>query len=73
MAFPALGLAKIILAVDIILEMDIPELALQAGALTCPKHQWAFDVASGACIKNGNTPLTRLDSKAANGRVLAFW
>ena len=134
MAFPALGLAKIIWAIDIILEMglpefnldvltaegqwhdvmgadalavgevkrvdcegrgvfvyreeqswrvydsrcphqstDIPELALHAGVLTCPKHQWAFDVASGACIKNGNTPLTRLDSRVVADRVQGFW
>jgi nitrite reductase/ring-hydroxylating ferredoxin subunit/alkylhydroperoxidase/carboxymuconolactone decarboxylase family protein YurZ len=144
MAFPALGLAKIIWAVDIILEMklpgfdpallvspeaatgpatepgrwhnvmastdardgevtrtecdgrglfiyreqetfkvfdsrcphqntDIPELALQGSTLTCPKHQWVFDAKSGDCIKKGNSPLTRIDSKVVNGNLLAFW
>jgi nitrite reductase/ring-hydroxylating ferredoxin subunit/alkylhydroperoxidase/carboxymuconolactone decarboxylase family protein YurZ len=138
MAFPALGLAKIIWAVDIILDMnipgfqpeallgpapspgqwhdvmastgvkdgevtrtecdgrglfiyrdkktfqiydsrcphqstDIPELALKGSTLTCPKHQWEFDVKSGDCIKKGNSPLKRIESKVAKGRLLAFW
>ena len=138
MAFPALGLAKIIWAVDIILDMkipgfdsdllaqlspppaqwrdvmavkdlpdgevirvehenrglfiyfdkktcqvfdshcphqstDIPELALKGTTLTCPKHQWAFDAKSGDCIKKGNSPLERVKSKVAKGRLLAFW
>ena len=135
MAFPALGLAKIIWATDIILDMnlpgfspealrgeppkwrdvmasadladgevtrvecdgrglfvyrnqrshqvydnrcphqstDIPQLALKGQTLTCPKHGWAFDVKSGDCIKKGNTPLTRLESKAVKGRLLARW
>lgn len=138
MAFPALGLAKIIWAVDIILDMnipgfqpdaligpspnpgqwhdvmastdvkdgevtrtecdgrglfiyrdkknyqmfdsrcphqstDIPELALKGSTLTCPKHQWEFDVKSGHCIKKGNSPLKRIESKVAKGRLLAFW
>lgn len=134
MAFPALGLAKIIWAVDIILDMNIPEfspdalastgewhdvlaiddvkdgdvtridcdgrglfiyrskesfqvydsrcphqstniphLALNGSTLTCPKHQWEFDVRSGDCIKKGNSPLKRFDSKVAEGRLLAFW
>jgi len=140
MAFPALGLARIIWAVDVILEMklpefqpealaspspmavagqwrfvaaskdikdgetlrtecdgrglfvyrqkksykvydshcphqstDIPELALKGSTLTCPKHQWAFDVKSGDCIKKGNTPLQRIESKVVKGRLLAFW
>lgn len=134
MAFPTLGLAKIVWAVDIILEMDIPgfkpealtqspkwhdvmdcadvpdgavtrtecdgrglfiyrdepsyqvfdsrcphqstdisELALQDGVLTCPKHHWEFDAHSGACIKKGNSPLKRFDSKIDNGRLLAYW
>lgn len=138
MAFPALGLAKIIWAVDVILDMkipgfdaeilaqlspstgqwrdiiavedlpdgdvlriehenrglfiyrdvntcqvfdshcphqstDLPELALEGTILTCPKHQWVFDAKSGDCIKNGNSPLKRVDSKVVEGRLLAFW
>lgn len=134
MAFPTLGLARIIWAVDIILDMnipefhpdalthpgewhdvmasadvrdgevtrtecdghglfvyrnkksfqvfdsrcphqstDIPELALHGSTLTCPKHQWEFDATSGACIKKGNSPLKRFESKVAKGRLLAFW
>lgn len=52
---------------------DIPELALQGSTLTCPKHQWAFDVRSGDCIRLGNSPLTRLESKVVKGQLLAFW
>lgn len=134
MAFPALGLAKIVWATDIILEMnlpgfspqalhgettwhdvigaeelasgqtkrvecdgralfvhregddwrvydsrcphqttDIPHLALHGHTLTCPKHEWAFDIRSGACIAKGNTPLTRWESRIEGGRVLARW
>lgn len=134
MAFPALGLAKIIWAVDIILDMNIPEfrvealtcrgqwhdvmattevndgdvvrteldgrglfiyrhnktfqvydsrcphqttdiphLALNGTTLTCPKHEWVFDVKSGECIKKGNSPLKRFESKVSKGRLLAFW
>lgn len=140
MAFPALGLAKIIWAVDVILEMklpdfqpetlsslgaapvagqwhfvmassaikdgetlrtecdgrglfvyrekrryrvydshcphqstDLPELALKGSTLTCPKHQWKFDVKSGDCIKNGNSPLKCIESKVVKGRLLALW
>ncbi|MDO9196241.1 Rieske 2Fe-2S domain-containing protein [Rhodoferax sp.] len=52
---------------------DIPELALKGSTLTCPKHQWEFDVKSGDCIKKGNSPLKRIESKVAKGRLLAFW
>lgn len=134
MAFPALGLAKIVWAVDIILAMDLPEfkpeamhesgrwhdimaaaeakagevqrvdcdgrslfvyrdakgirvydsrcphqstdiphLALKGLTLTCPKHQWAFDLRSGECIKKGSSPLRRWESKVVKGRLLALW
>jgi nitrite reductase/ring-hydroxylating ferredoxin subunit len=135
MAFPALGLAKIIWAVDIILDMnipgfspealnpqppswhdvmaaadlpsgevvrtecdgrglfvyrdkesyqvydsrcphqttDIPHLALKGTTLTCPKHEWVFDIKSGDCIKKGNSPLKRFESRVAEGRLLARW
>ena len=139
MAFPALGLAKIVWAVDILLAMDLPEfqpgalgatgewhdvlavagfeagavqrvecdgrglfvyraeassadeewrvydsrcphqttniphLALQGTTLTCPKHEWAFDIRSGACIAKGTSPLKRWPSKVVDGRLLAHW
>jgi nitrite reductase/ring-hydroxylating ferredoxin subunit/alkylhydroperoxidase/carboxymuconolactone decarboxylase family protein YurZ len=134
MAFPALGLAKIVWAVDIILAMDLPEfkpevmsskgqwhdvmaaaelktgevqrvdcdgrglfvyrdkknirvydsrcphqstniphLALDGLTLTCPKHEWAFDVSTGECIKKGDSPLRRWESKVVKGRLLALW
>ncbi len=134
MAFPTLGLAKIVWAVDIILAMDLPEfqpgalgsagewhdvmatrgvkpgsvqrvdcdgrglfvyrdakawrvydsrcphqttnipdLALKDCTLTCPKHQWVFDVRSGECIAKGNSPLKQWPSKVVKGRLLACW
>jgi nitrite reductase/ring-hydroxylating ferredoxin subunit len=138
MAFPALGLAKIVWAVDIILAMDLPQfqpselggegqwhdvmatadleldgvtrvecdgrglfvhhavqnaesvwkvfdsrcphqttniphLALDGVTLTCPKHGWVFDVRSGECTAEGDTPLKRWDSKVVDGRLLARW
>jgi nitrite reductase/ring-hydroxylating ferredoxin subunit len=134
MAFPALGLAKIVWAVDILLEMDIPEfrpemldaesrwhdvmpvsevmpgqvaycssdgrslfvyrngeainvydsrcphqvtnipdLALQGMKLTCPKHHWAFDIATGQCIEKGDRPLHCFETKVENGRLFAYW
>jgi nitrite reductase/ring-hydroxylating ferredoxin subunit len=143
MAFPALGLAKIVWAVDIILAMDLPEfriaalgepnagsaadgagdwhdvmasadlapggvirvdcdgrglfvhhgadgwkvfdsrcphqttniphLALNGTTLTCPKHEWVFDVQTGRCIGKGDSPLKQWDSKVVDGRLLARW
>lgn len=52
---------------------DIPELALEGKTLTCPKHEWAFDAHSGECIKKGNSPLKRFESKVEDGRLLARW
>jgi nitrite reductase/ring-hydroxylating ferredoxin subunit/alkylhydroperoxidase/carboxymuconolactone decarboxylase family protein YurZ len=135
MAFPTLGLAKIVWAVDILLDMDIPEfrlesleteprwhdliswdevregevtyvddcdgrnvfiyrvgetckvydsrcphqvtdiphLALSGTQLTCPKHQWVFDVASGQCVEKGTRPLRQFDSRLKEGRLQAIW
>jgi len=134
MAFPALGLAKIVWATDILLEMDIPEfrpallgapaqwhdagpmdalkegevnylecdtrnlfvykqqdklkvydsrcphqvtniphLALQGNKLTCPKHNWAFDIVSGECVEKGDRPLHQFQHKIENGRLMAYW
>lgn len=135
MAFPTLGLAKIIWAVDIMLDMDIPEfrpelmgaetrwhdlmdiseivdedityvdgvdgrnvfiwrsgdkfrvydsrcphqvtdiphLALSGRQLTCPKHQWVFDVTTGECVARGTRPLRQFDSRVREGRLQAIW
>jgi nitrite reductase/ring-hydroxylating ferredoxin subunit/alkylhydroperoxidase/carboxymuconolactone decarboxylase family protein YurZ len=135
MAFPALGLAKIIWATDIILDMnipgfapeallgqppswhdvmastelksgearrveydgrglfvyhdkkswqvydsrcphqttDIPHLALSGTTLTCPKHQWVFDIKSGNCIEKGNSPLKQLESRVVDERLQVLW
>ena len=134
MAFPALGLAKIVWATDILLEMDIPEfrpallgapaqwhdvaametlkegevnylecdtrnlfvykqkdtlkiydsrcphqvtniphLALQGNKLTCPKHNWAFDIVSGECVEKGDRPLHQFQHKIESGRLMAYW
>jgi nitrite reductase/ring-hydroxylating ferredoxin subunit/alkylhydroperoxidase/carboxymuconolactone decarboxylase family protein YurZ len=135
MAFPALGLARIVWAVDVILKMDLPEfrlepaadaapswhdvipaadiksgetmrldcdgrglfvyrkgttlkvydsrcphqatniphLALKGGKLTCPKHEWAFDIATGNCIAKGDRPLNALPHKVENKRLLVYW
>ncbi len=134
MAFPALGLAKIVWAADVILKMDLPEfrpenldkkpdwhdllaandapndeityvdcdgrslfiyrqgnnyrvydsrcphqvtniphLALEGRQLTCPKHQWKFDVTTGQCVEKGNRPLREFKARMENGRVQAFW
>lgn len=133
-AFPVLGLAKILWAVEILLELDIPEfqadllgaeprwhdvesvetiskgevtyrscdgrsvfiygsgedirvydspcphqvtnipkLALKGTKLTCPKHNWAFDITTGDGIEVSDRPLRRFDSKIGKGRLLAYW
>ncbi len=134
MAFPVLGLAKIVWATDILLSMDIPEfrpealgadpqwhdlaaldavpldqvtyveqegrhvfvyrdadgiraydsrcphqvtdiphLALDGKRLTCPKHQWTFDIQTGQCTAVGDRPLRQFDTKVEEGRLLARW
>jgi nitrite reductase/ring-hydroxylating ferredoxin subunit/alkylhydroperoxidase/carboxymuconolactone decarboxylase family protein YurZ len=52
---------------------DIPHLALEGRRLTCPKHEWAFDIESGRCVAKGDTPLKRWPARVANGRLLAQW
>jgi nitrite reductase/ring-hydroxylating ferredoxin subunit/alkylhydroperoxidase/carboxymuconolactone decarboxylase family protein YurZ len=134
MAFPTLGLTRIVWAVDIILAMDLPEfqpgamgaqgdwhdvmatkgvkvgstqrldidgrglfvhraakewhvydsrcphqttniphLAMDGCRLTCPKHQWVFDLGTGDCVEKGDSPLKRWPSKVVKGRLLAYW
>ena len=50
-----------------------PDVALEGRQLTCPKHQWKFDVTTGQCVEKGNRPLREFKAKVENGRLLAFW
>lgn len=52
---------------------DIPNLALDGRTLTCPKHEWAFDIGSGACIRKGKSPLRRWPARVVEGRLQALW
>jgi nitrite reductase/ring-hydroxylating ferredoxin subunit/alkylhydroperoxidase/carboxymuconolactone decarboxylase family protein YurZ len=52
---------------------DIPLSALDDCTLTCPKHQWTFDVKTGACHKPGGSPLQQLPAKVVGGRVMVQW
>ena len=52
---------------------DIPHLALEGHTLTCPKHQWRFDIRSGDCIAKGSSPLKQWPCKVDKGRLLAQW
>ena len=52
---------------------DIPHLAIDGTRLTCPKHEWAFDIPTGRCVAKGDAPLNVFPHKVAKGRVLALW
>jgi nitrite reductase/ring-hydroxylating ferredoxin subunit/alkylhydroperoxidase/carboxymuconolactone decarboxylase family protein YurZ len=52
---------------------NIPHLALSGLRLTCPKHQWAFDVSTGECVEKGTRPLNRFESRLTEGRLQARW
>jgi len=52
---------------------NIPHLALDGTTLTCPKHGWVFDIASGACIDKGDAPLNERETKVEDERLFAFW
>ncbi|MGK4006941.1 Rieske (2Fe-2S) protein [Sorangium sp. So ce1036] len=47
----------------------LSEGALRGGVLTCPWHNWKFDVASGACTFGGE-PVRRYATRVDGGRVL---
>ena len=52
---------------------NIPRLALQDCTLTCPKHEWQFDIRTGECIAKGDRPLNEFASKVENNQLLAYW
>ena len=45
----------------------------KGGTLTCPKHEWTFDIASGRCTAKGDRPLNVLPHKIEAKRLLAYW
>ena len=49
---------------------NIPELALEQTQLTCPKHNWVFDLTSGDCIAKGRHPLTRFENRLTRTGLL---
>jgi nitrite reductase/ring-hydroxylating ferredoxin subunit/alkylhydroperoxidase/carboxymuconolactone decarboxylase family protein YurZ len=52
---------------------DIPQLALDGAALTCPRHGWRFDVRTGACTRHGDRPLREWECRLQEGRLQANW
>lgn len=52
---------------------DIPQHALCENILTCPKHQWKFDIRTGECIENGNRPLRKYQTRIENNILYALW
>jgi nitrite reductase/ring-hydroxylating ferredoxin subunit len=41
--------------------------------LTCPKHQWKFDITTGACIEKGKHPLKGFETQVEGGKLYAWW
>lgn len=52
---------------------DIPHLSLEGKTLTCPKHEWAFNIETGECIAKGKRPLNQFEHKIEKDRLLAYW
>ncbi|MEQ8290123.1 MAG: Rieske 2Fe-2S domain-containing protein [Gammaproteobacteria bacterium] len=48
---------------------NIPMLSLEGTVLTCPRHDWKFDIESGECIENGNRPLNDVQFKIENNHL----
>ena len=44
-----------------------------AGNIVCPGHHWEFDPQSGACVKGGNRPMSRIPVKVEADTVFAEW
>ncbi len=50
----------------------IPMLALEGKTLTCPKHNWKFNIDTGECIEKGTRPLNEIKHKVEQGCLLVF-
>ena len=51
---------------------NIPILALDGTTLTCPKHQWKFNVENGECIEKGDRPLNKVNHKIEDGTLYVY-
>jgi len=45
----------------------------QGRTLTCPKHEWTFDLETGNCIAKGTSPLNRLEHRVTGTRLEVLW
>ena len=52
---------------------NIPELALSGTELTCPKHNWVFDLKSGDCIAKGRHPLSQFNYRLTEAGELEIF
>ena len=52
---------------------DIPLSALDDCILTCPKHQWSYDIKTGVSLKPGGSSLQCYPAKVVGGRVMVQW
>lgn len=51
---------------------NIPLLALEGTTLTCPKHQWKFNVENGECIENGSRALNKIEYKIKDKSIYVY-
>lgn len=51
---------------------DIPLQALEGTLLTCPKHQWKFNVENGECVEEGCRPLNKIEHKVENEALYIY-
>lgn len=51
---------------------DISKLDIEENKVVCLRHGWAFDLATGSCLK-GRRALKSYDTKVENDLILAYW
>lgn len=51
---------------------DIPVAGLDGTSLTCPKHQWKFNLDNGECIDTGSRPLNKIDHKIEDDTLYVY-
>ena len=52
--------------------VNIPCSAIEGMELTCPNHQWKFNLGNGECIDKGDQPLNKLEYKV-EGKILFIY